>query len=149
MSQNRTLYAVLAFTGACLITNGLVFGLGFDSASAATTPRLAPPGWVIGLVWVGLFAIMGVIYARVARPGSALRWLLIALAAFSLAYPFYTEGLSNLQTAFIGNIVTLAVTLAIAWRLSREDRTAGALLLPMSAWLTFATYLTADGLALV
>ncbi|MBC8048936.1 MAG: tryptophan-rich sensory protein [Chitinophagales bacterium] len=147
--DNRTVYAVLGFVGACLIANGLIFGLGFDSGSSPAGPRTAaPPGWVVGAVWVALFAIMGVIYARLAERNSSARWLIVTLAVACLLYPVYTEGLSNLLIALIGNLATLGATLALALYLGGKDRISGALLTPMLAWLIFASYLTADALAL-
>jgi len=149
-SKNRTIYAVLAFVAACLLANGLIFGLRFDSGSSPVGPRTAaPPGWVVGAIWVALFAIMGVIYARLAKLNSSARWLVVALAIACLLYPVYTEGLSNLRIALIGNIATLVATLAVALYLGGKDRIAGVLLAPMSVWLMFASYLTANALALV
>ena len=59
---NRSLTAVLVFVGVCLAGNALIFGLGFDSsANPAKQPGFAPAGWVIGAVWLGLFALMGLI----------------------------------------------------------------------------------------
>ena len=51
------------FVGTPLVVNGVIFGLGLESSSGQTG---LPPGWVVGTIWLVLFAAMGVA-----------RWLLL------------------------------------------------------------------------
>jgi tryptophan-rich sensory protein len=142
--SNRSLRPVLAFTGACLVGNGLIFALGWDScARPQPQPGFAPPGWVIGVVWLGLFAVMGLVYGRLRQVKPSASWTMIALAAACLAYPLYTGGLQNARIGLIGNLATLAVTLGLIGYLKRIDRRSAVLLVPMTVWLVFASILTA------
>jgi tryptophan-rich sensory protein len=144
LMPNRSLLPVLAFTGACLVGNGVIFALGWDSgARPLPQPWFAPPGWVIGVVWLVLFALMGLVYGRLRQVKSSTSRTMIALAAACLAYPLYTGGLQNGLVGLIGNIVTLAVTLGLMGYLKRIDRRSAVLLVPMTVWLVFASILTA------
>ncbi len=144
---NRSMSAVLAFAGACLAGNGLIFWLGLDSgARPHPQPWLAPPGWVVGAVWLGLFALMGLIYARLREVRPRASWTMIALAAACLAYPLYTGGLRNAFIGLLGNFATLAVTLVLIGYLKRFDHRSAMLLVPMTVWLVFASILTASEL---
>lgn len=151
MLRNMAL-AVLA----CLLCNGLIFALGWQGSTddAARQPgALAPPGWVIGTVWVGLFAAMGAARAlleqqmadgwlrdgRAALEALRARRLLDLLLVNCLAYPAYTLGLSNRPLTLAGNALTILLAVIViraAWPASRR---AVALVAPVIAWVSFAS----------
>jgi tryptophan-rich sensory protein len=111
-----------------------------------------PPGWVVGGIWMVLFAAMGVarwlLLRRGVERGAGLAAAGVALLGFlCLLYPLYTIGLSNDRAGLVGNVITLLVALAVAvlsWRLSRA---AGACIVAACLWLTYAGAVTANGLA--
>jgi tryptophan-rich sensory protein len=141
---NRSFLPVLAFAGTCLVGNGVIFALGWNSgARPQPQPWFAPPGWVIGVVWLALFALMGLVHGRLRQIKPSTSWTMIALAAACLAYPLYTGGLQNGSVGLVGNIATLAVTLGLMAYYRRFDRTSAFFLVPMTAWLVFASILTA------
>ncbi len=127
---------------AALATNGLIFAAGWTQPDRDIQPRWAPPGYVVGIVWTILFGFMGTArwYALKSgdRTGARLVVLLILLC---LAYPFYTAGLQDRMAGLAGILVTFLFTAAIAFRARRRGCKAGLMLLPLLAWLCFATAL--------
>jgi hypothetical protein len=73
-----------------LATNGLIFALGWQQPDRDIQPAFAPPGYVIGIVWTVLFALMGCARGLASRQGDrrTVR-LLTILIGLCLAYPFY------------------------------------------------------------
>ncbi|MFW5965531.1 MAG: TspO/MBR family protein [Halodesulfurarchaeum sp.] len=111
-------------------------------------PSIAPPRWVFGPVWTGLFGLMGLAVWLVwrefeSRP-SAVR---VALSVFAVHF------IANLgwSAAFFGarSIVGGLVMIALLWLLilatmvafGRVDRRAGWLLVPYLLWVSFAAVL--------
>ncbi len=151
------------YVGAPLAMNGIIFGLGWQGARS-NNPML-PPGWVVGTIWMLLFAGMAVarwliVHSRFlhsARSNSVrwrsnpvrwrsnpVRWI-DALALLCLVYPLYTIGLSNEAIGLAGALVTAAVGAIAAVRLWPVARTASGLLAAVLAWLLYAaTALTRD-----
>lgn len=129
-----------AYIAACLVMNGLIFAMGWQDQSTAGR-GLLPPGWVIGLVWVGLFGGLGLAHARLTRrhDGGRARRRIIWLAAWCLAYPLYTLGLSSRTIGLLGNLATIAFALVVAASLVRLDRASGALVALIVVWVTYAT----------
>jgi len=137
-----TLNVALA-VGAALIIYGVIFLLGWDSATGhAPRPWFEPPGWVIGVVWLVLFSLMasarwtlnsytiiGVVRARA---------MITVLIISCLLWPFYSLAIDSLVGGLIGNIVTIIIAVAamvFAWLRSRD---AALFILPVVLWLSFA-----------
>jgi tryptophan-rich sensory protein len=127
------------------VLNGLIFGLGWSKA-AGVEPGL-PPGWVVGTIWLVLFALMGAARWRLLLAGQGRAEWVSAVAVLCLLYPLYTAGLSNMRVGEIGNLLTLAVALVVAASSWRRDLRAGVLLLPLCAWLLYAAGVTGMALA--
>jgi tryptophan-rich sensory protein len=134
-----------------LLINAVIFGLGWNNASAREPrPALSPPDAVVGFVWVLSFAALG--YARflitASKASTATRdaRLVVGLIVFCALYPLYTAGLSNLIVATIGNVATLGAALGVASLVRRENGLAAAFIFPVATWVAFATYLTAASL---
>jgi len=137
------------FVGAPLVVNGLIFGLGWARTDGPQAGL--PPGWVVGVIWVVLFAGMG-----------TARWLLLRtawvdveqrrvervtlLAFVCLLYPLYTAGLQNERVGLVGNILTLWLARAAAVYAWRRVRAAGWCLFAVCAWLLYAAGATAYGI---
>ena len=121
--------------------NGLIFAMGWQDQS--TSGRgLLPPGWVIGLVWVGLFGGLGVAYWRLDRQGlngAQGRRRIIWLAVWCLAYPLYTAGLSSRSLGLLGNVATVVLAALLAASLWRRERTSATLVALIAVWVVYAT----------
>ncbi len=134
------------FVGTPLLVNGLIFGLGLEQSGGAQTGL--PPGWVVGTIWLVLFAGMGIARwlllraARTHRDQRRAEWV-SALAFLCLLYPLYTGGFSNLFAGLVGNVVTLVVALPVAVYAWRRVRMAGLCLVPLVVWMAYAAWVTA------
>jgi tryptophan-rich sensory protein len=136
---------ILLAVGVCMLINAFVFGTGF--ANAVPTPFndlwYAPAGYVVGIVWIFLYAGMGAARHLLVGAGDdsrKVRWLIVALLLFCAIYPFYTSGFSNILACLWGNIVTIALTIFTISRASRFSRLASLLLVPTVIWVSFATF---------
>ena len=131
------------------LTNGMIAAVNPAEMASARPVRLAPPGYVIGGVWVVLFACLGAARwvtlraplgsSRAARP-------IMYLLFFCLAYPFYTWGLKSLTAGLIGNLATIVLACVVISQTARISRFAAALVAPVALWLCFATVLVVQQL---
>ena len=122
---NRTGYVSLLLNltlavGLGLLINAIVFAVLFaDAAEPPSNVPFAPPGAVVGAVWVILFALMGASRWLLNASGEAARaaknWIVVLLV-FCFAYPFYTLGLNSEKIGLAGNIATAALTIFIIVR---------------------------------
>lgn len=111
-----------------------------------TKPALSPPGIVFPIVWVILFALMGIGAARVSlsRP-SRERRMALGIFLVQLAFNFFWSILFfNLQRfglalGWLGLLWALILWMTLLFR--RVDRPAGWLQVPYLLWVAFAGYL--------
>lgn len=114
--------------------------------AAITKPPLSPPGVVFPIVWVILFALMGVGGARIClAPASAVRSrsLLIFLAQLAVNF-FWSIIFFNLQAfgfAFLWLLLLWVLILRMILSFRMVDKTAARLQIPYLLWVTFAAYL--------
>lgn len=114
---------------------------------ALAKPGSYPPGWVFGVVWTGLFTLMGlalylVYRERTRHPSGRLALVLFALQmVVNVSWTLAFFGLQRLDLG-LGVIallwVLVAPTAILFWRVRRA---AGLLLVPSLAWITFAAVL--------
>jgi len=111
-------------------------------------PFFMPPGWVFGIVWPILYAMLGVAVAIIlAEPASPARSKALVLFVAQLALNYAWSPLFFAAHAVKLALMTIFVMAALAamtagqfWRIRRV---AGALMLPYLAWLCFAAALNA------
>jgi len=110
-------------------------------------PDFAPPGGVIGAVWITLFTLMGIALYLVWMKGMKKENVRNAVTAFgvqlvlNVAWSFLFFGL---RSPFYGLIGIMAMWIAIAYTMMKfwkVSKTATYLLVPYIAWVTFAGYL--------
>lgn len=126
--------------------NGIIFLFGWNGDSPGKQlPSFQPTGWVIGTVWMTLFAAMGAARWAAVRDGAAARrrqaWMIPALILACFAYPYYTLGFRSLEIGLAGSIATMLLAAVIAWRLAGQSRLAAMLVLPTALWCAFASVL--------
>jgi tryptophan-rich sensory protein len=109
-------------------------------------PAWAPPAWVFGPVWTGLYAMMGIAAWLVWRSrgfrfaGFALVLYFLQLGVNALwSWLFFRWHLGLLALADILLLLVLVLTALIAF--GRERPLAGWLLLPYLLWIGFASVL--------
>lgn len=111
-----------------------------------TKSTLNPPGWVFGVVWTGLYALLAVsawmIWTRrdeyVVAPALMLFGLHMVLN-WAWSFIFFTFHLLAVSFFWIVAIFALAVTIFFIFRNIRPA--AAYLLIPYLGWLCFAAYL--------
>lgn len=125
------------------VVNAIVFSFDWGDFAESAPDVLAPPGWVLALVWTTLFIFMG-----------AARWLAVksenertvyhsrlifSLVALCALYPFYTLGLQNNVMGLIGNIIIILLAGWTAWQIAETSRLAAGLIAMIVIWVLFAS----------
>ena len=109
-------------------------------------PPLSPPGIVFPIVWVILYALMGIGMARIwLTPKSKDRTMAVRIFLFQLAvnflWPILFFGVRNFGLALLWLAGLWALVLWMRSAFSRIDMTAARLQFPYFLWVTFALYL--------
>lgn len=115
-------------------------------AELVQKPPLSPPGWVFGVVWSILYALMGIGAARIylapmsqARSRGLNLFIGQLIVNFFWSPIFFNAGAYGLALVWL---LILWVLVALMMREFRKvDRAAAALQIPYLIWLTFAAYL--------
>ena len=92
-----------------------------------------PPGWVFGVVWPILLILIG--YSWTLRPGLTNYYLLLTLLLSTWSI-FYAN---NRTFAFLNILATIGLTIYLI--LHKFKKKSSYLLIPLVAWLSFASYL--------
>lgn len=110
-------------------------------------PELAPPNWIFGPVWTTLFILMGIALYLVWKQGTIRKDVKIALYIFgtqlilNVLWSIIFFGLENPGSAFVEIIsLWISILLSIIY-FYKINKTAGYLLIPYIAWVSFASYL--------
>lgn len=109
-------------------------------------PPLSPPGAVFPVVWIALYALMGLGAARIylapasAGRSRALGWFLAQLGA-NFVWPLLFFDLQQFGLAFFWLVGLWALILGMIVAFWRVDRPAAWLQIPYLLWVTFAAYL--------
>ena len=113
-------------------------------------PPFNPPAWIFGPVWTVLYIMMGVAAFLVWRRGLGVDGVRIALAVFAIQlilnglWSILFFGMQAPGWALVEIImlwIAIGLTTVVFWRVAPS---AGALLLPYWAWVSFATVLNAS-----
>lgn len=110
-------------------------------------PALTPPSWIFGPVWTTLYVLMGISFFLVWKQGWDRRDVKIAMSVFGLqlvlntAWSLIFFGAKNPGAAFIEIVFLWASILVTMILFSKISKTAGLLLVPYIAWVSFAAYL--------
>ena len=144
VSLTRNIIAPVLLAGS---VNAIIYALGWNQNNQVSA-RLwyAPAGYMIGIMWVILFAMMGVVRNYVIRANHldginsarALDWFIFACAT----YPAYTIGFRSMPLSFCGALITVVWSLYIKVRLYPVSRKASMLFTPVLLWSIYATFLT-------
>jgi translocator protein len=113
-----------------------------------TKPSFSPPNWLFAPVWITLYAMMGIaLYIEWEKSKSMDVPAIVFVVFFvqlllNALWSFLFFGLRSPLWGSVGIVLLWAailLTIVLFWRFSR---TAGALLIPYFAWVTFASILT-------
>ncbi len=99
---------VVCAVALAVVVNGIVYKNGWNSTDNNRGNRWLPPGWVIGLVWMVLFALLGyahyVAYRANGNKISLVSFSILSMILFCAAYPFLSSGLTSGKVL---NVLTL------------------------------------------
>ena len=127
------------------LANAFAFWANPEAETKKASAAYDPPGYIVGLVWVGLFTGLGIarwLVLGTKSEGIAHRdWILI-FVLFCAACPLYTMGLRSVTLGLLGNVATGAFALWIAKRVQNHSMAAAGLLVLVAAWVSFASVLT-------
>lgn len=132
---------ILTALAVTLILNGMIFAFGWNlNPSTSVRPSFAPPGPVIGAIWVVLVMGMAAAHWKLRTLGQrTLANNVLILLAVCLGYPFYALASNNQWVGLAGNIVTLLLSGGLAWKVWPISRFAGVPLAAVALWVGYAT----------
>lgn len=109
-------------------------------------PAAMPPGWIFGLVWSVLYAMLGIVLATLlAAASSPARSVALALFLVQLALNFSWSPLFFAAHRVAPALLVLATMMLLSIAATRViadiSRSAARLMLPYLGWLGFASYL--------
>ena len=117
-------------------------------AQTAIKPPLTPPGWLFPVVWVVLYALMGIGAARITlTPSSAGRSrglnLMVTQLVVNFFWPllFFNAGAYGFALLWLLVLWGLVLWMIRVWR--KVEPLAAWLQIPYLLWLSFAVYLNA------
>lgn len=113
--------------------------------SAVNRPALSPPSWLFPIVWTVLFVLMGIAAAIIWRSnGKELDSALIFYGfqlVFNFCWPLIFFNFRAFGIAFFWLLVLLVLIGITAIKFYKINKTAGWMMLPYFAWVSFAGYL--------
>lgn len=134
----------IAWTGA-QVSPGIASSEWYD---ALNKPAWNPPGWLFGPVWTTLYTMMGVAAWLIWKEfgfknaKAALVVFLIQLLLNGLWSQLFF-GMQKLGWSFFEIILLLATIITTTYLFFQKNRTAGWLMVPYIAWVSFASVLNA------
>ena len=145
INLKRLLIAIFIPEAVGLLSSFVTGNIG-DAYTNYTKPPLSPPGILFPIVWIILYALMGVasyiIYdaKRGEKQHEALTFYGLQLAV-NFIWPIIFFRFEAYWVAVIVILILLALVLITAVKFKELNVTAFWLLAPYVAWLIFATYL--------
>lgn len=136
----------------CIVITGLGLLSGLMTTSeiqgwytTLNKPSWNPPNWLFGPVWTTLYIMMGIAFSLVWHSSHPKRQEALAIFAvqfvLNLAWTFIFFNQHQLQLAFIEIMalwIMIVVNIIVFYRI---HKTAGLLLVPYLAWVSFAAFL--------
>ena len=117
-----------------LIINGIIYMNKWAISSNANP--LIPPGWIVGVIWVILFALLG--YAHYLTWFSATSMMIVVVLLYSLSYPFITR----LKQRLIYDVIALILASILCIVGAYQYKNVVIYLVPLFIW---ASYVVAVG----
>ena len=137
----------MTLTGFILITfcaplAGAIWPPG-DWYTSLAKPEWNPPGWIFGPVWTVLYLTMAVAAWHVWRRlgWSRVLWIYVAQLLLNAAWTPIFFGAREIGWAFVVIVALWVAILITVAAFMRVSKTAGWMLLPYMAWVSFAAVL--------
>ncbi len=110
-------------------------------------PPLAPPNWIFPVVWIILYALMGISAVRIRQQQASMEQervlnLFVIQLALNFFWPLLFFNAQAYGLSVIWIILLWIAVLLMILQMRKVDILAAWLQVPYLIWLTFATYLT-------
>lgn len=139
--QGRAWLHIGVPVAAAVILNGVIFANGWGSRGGnEAARRLLPPGYIIGIIWMAIFAVLG--YLHYLLYPSVASFAIAATLAYALAYPVLTSGLSP-RDAPLYNTIALIVSFSAAIAVGAARPRYLAFILPLLVWASYVNVVDA------
>ena len=119
-----------------------------DVYEKVTTPPLSPPSWLFPVAWTILYILMAISFSRVyikRKNEPMMRRNAVNIYALNLFFNFFWSiiffDFEAYLLAFVWLLILWLIIFVMLINYYRTDKTAGLLLVPYLAWVTFAGYL--------
>ena len=122
-----------------LVMNGVIYGTGMNARGKKNKNPWLPPGYVIAIVWIVIFGLLGHVYCHVERKTT--RWFIVATIAFCLSYPLIT-GLRVSRIEMVMNALTLVIAIAGTMLVYYDKKKLVGWMVPFVAWATYVNMAT-------
>ncbi len=151
---------IVGCVSSTLILNGLIFGLGWSRLDRpalldpTVAPRFTPPGYAFGLIWTGLFTLMGTarwLIAQGSDIGSHMgadmaivaqhQQLVLGLIIFCLVQPLYSTAINSRLGGILGTVAAFGLAGFTAVTIRSSSTIAGLLIVPVAVWTFYASIL--------
>ena len=127
--------------------SGLLSRSGMERyAQMIEKPPLSPPGWVFGVVWPILYALMGIGAARIylsperePRHRGLNLWVAQLIVNFFWSPIFFNTGAYGFALLWLLLLWVLVLSMILSFR--KTEELSAWLQIPYLLWLTFAAYL--------
>ena len=137
--------AILVFALVCAVLNVFIYMTGVygkNKNGMYSTNKFLPPGFLIGLVWIGIFAALGnalyVAYS-VDDVWTTSTIAIIVVASYCLLYPFLTTFLHQRYVVLL-NLIALLMAVALAIIVIHENLEAFWYVLPLLVWCFYIVF---------
>jgi translocator protein len=122
--------------------NGLIFGLGWNKPiEPIAKSLLAPPTYLIGIIWTILFVLMATARWQLnfdVIAADARIWVTVLMIS-CMVYPLYTLAFNNAISGLLGNLETIVLTAVVVFRVWSISEFAALLILPIIPWVSYAS----------
>jgi len=96
-----------------------------------------PPGYVIGIVWIIIFGLLGYAYYLILNEKNKITLgsiSIILMILFCLLYPFLTGGFNNNYISKLLNILTLIFSIIVGFIIFGESKYIFLYIIPLILW---------------
>ena len=145
MSLLRWILFIVPMTILLGFLSGQIAGSGEENRwfNALTKSELQPPGWLFGVAWTILYAMIGTAFAMVLHArGAPLRGIAVVLFLVQYALNLFWSplffGMHQVSAAFWLLVVIFIISVATTIVFGRIRKAAAWLMVPYLAWLCFA-----------
>ena len=142
MRQKPLLISLLIYLGTGVIAGFLTFK-SMEQYQEMYRPPLSPPGWVFPVVWLILYALMGIAAYRIYMkdPKAEVLKLYLIQLAVNFLWPILFFNFGWQLFAVVWLLLLWYLVLVMIKEFAKIDEGAAKLMIPYLIWLTFASYL--------